>query len=348
MTYLRNAWYVAALSSEIGEKPLARRLLDQDMALFRTQDGAIGLIADRCPHRFAPLSMGVVRGAEIECAYHGLRFGRDGRCAHNPHGDGRIPRGADLPAWPTQERYGFVWFWPGDPARADAGLIPELPFNDDPARFAPVYGYLDVAGNYQLVVDNLLDLSHVEYLHPMFAQPEGVSAHKTQLIVEDDVVISKRWKPNVAIQGLARLFWTSPSQRFDARAHMTWRAPSAMVFDLGGTECGATDEDGVCLPQAHLITPASEFRCHYFWSLARNRQIDDAQAGERIRTVTQRVFETEDARMIEAQQRNMGAVSDMMSLRPLSLEPDAPAMRARRILAEKIRLEQEAGRVAAQ
>ena len=48
-----------------------------------------------------------------------LRFARDGRCAHNPHGDGRVPRGADLPAWPVAERYGFVWVWPGDPARAD-------------------------------------------------------------------------------------------------------------------------------------------------------------------------------------------------------------------------------------
>lgn len=353
MTYLRNAWYAAALSSEVAADetatPLARRLLDQPMVIFRTQSGKIGCIADRCPHRFAPLSLGRVKGEHIECGYHGLQFGADGRCAHNPHGSKAIPANAHIAGWPAAERYGFIWVWPGEASRADASTIPAFPFNEDPEHFTPVYGALHVKGNYQLVTDNLLDLSHVEWLHPMFAQSGGVDAHKTEYGVEGARVFARRAKPNVELQGLARLYWTSPSTRFDARSNMEWEAPANMNFDLGATECGAPVEEGVCLPNAHLVTPETEFSSHYFWSIARNRLVGEEAASAKLQAVAQRIFSTEDVPMIEAQQERMGATSDLMSLKPVSLEPDIPAVRARRILAEMIRAENEAaGQVAAE
>lgn len=348
MPFLRNAWYAAALSSEVGEKPLARQLLGEHLVIFRTESGAVGLIEDKCPHRFAPLSLGAVRGEEIECGYHGLKFGRDGRCTLNPHGSKAIPNNAHIRSYPAHERYGFIWFWAGDPALARADEIPAYPFNEDPAQFTPVFGYLDVKANYQLVVDNLLDLSHVEWLHPMFAQSGGVDAHKTEYTVEGGKVHARRLKPNVELQGLAKLYWTSPSQRFDARSNMTWMAPSNMIFDLGATECGAAPEEGVCLPNAHLVTPADEHRCHYFWSIARNRQVGDEAASAKLQAIAQRIFSTEDVPMIEAQQRNMGAETDVLALKPVSIDPDIPAVRARRILAELIRNEQTQAQRAAE
>ncbi|MFM2128656.1 MAG: hypothetical protein RL477_202 [Pseudomonadota bacterium] len=337
--YLRNAWYVGALSGEIAAGPVARTLLGERMVLFRTESGAPAVLADRCPHRFAPLSLGRVAGESLECGYHGLRFGPDGKCVLNPHGDGAVPRRADVAAWPARERYGYVWFWPGDPARADDSLIPSLPFNEDPGQFAVVYGHLDVAAHYELVVDNLLDLSHVEFLHPLFRQAGGVAAHKTSFAVEGTTVMANRFKPNVEIQGLMRFFWTSPSKRFDARANMRWMPPSCMSFDLGGTECGAAPEEGVCMPQTHMITPAEELRCHYFWSVARNREIDNEEASRKLHEVTQNVFLKEDVPMIEAQQRNVGTATDILALAPVALDPDTPGVRARRILADLIRRE---------
>jgi len=124
MRYLRNAWYVAALSGELQSGPVPRELVGERMVIFRTEIGETAVIADRCPHRFAPLSLGRVAGESIECGYHGLRFGVSGSCILNPHGDKRIPFRADVPSWPTRERYGFIWFWPGDPARADDALMP--------------------------------------------------------------------------------------------------------------------------------------------------------------------------------------------------------------------------------
>ncbi len=347
MTYLRNGWYAAALSSEIKDTPLSRQLLDENLVIFRTEKGEPGAVVDRCPHRFAQLSMGKVQGDTIECGYHGLRFARDGRCVLNPHGNKAIPNGAHIRGYPVHERYGFIWYWPGDPARADVASIPAYPFNESEGEFATVYGYLDVAANYQLVVDNLLDLSHVEWLHPMFRQPGGVDAHKTEFFVDGNDVIANRWKPNVKVHGLHGAFWTSGTTHFDARSNMRWMPPSNMNFDLGATEVGASVDDGVKLPNAHLVTPANEFRSHYFWSVARNRKMDDEKAGQMLQQTAQRIFSTEDVPMIEAQQRNMGQVSDIMSLRPISIEPDIPAVRARRILAELIRTEEMESKSAA-
>ncbi len=342
MTYLRNVWYLAALSTEVADKPLARTLLDEKVVLFRTGDGSVAALADRCPHRFVPLSRGRVVDGDLECTYHGLRFGRNGACTHNPHGDCSLPRGADIRSYPVHERDGFVWYWPGDPARADISTVPVYEFLSSPDRFRGVYGRLPVKANYELVIDNLLDLSHVEFLHPLFKQPNGVAAHRTEFRQDGNVVIAKRWKPDVPVFGLMAMFWKdeSKSERFDARAHMRWSPPSVLHFDLGATEVGGDEPAGLCLPNAHVVTPETRFSAHYFWAIARNRKLDDEAISERLYTVANGIFGNEDLPIIEAQQEAMGDTADLMSLHPLTLSPDAPALRARLILARLIKEEQ--------
>ena len=340
MSYLSNAWYVAAMADEISEVPLARVILEVPTVLFRTEAGRLVALADRCPHRFVPLSRGKVCGETIACAYHGLRFDPTGACVVNPHG-GTIPRGGAVRSFAVVERYGFVWIWPGDPARAEPAALdlPMLAFLEQRERFAAVRGYLRVDAHYQLVHDNLLDLSHVEFLHPMLARSEGVAAHRTEMFQEGDVVRVNRWKPKSSLNGFARLFWTSPSQVGDGRANITWVPPSMLHIDLGVTEVGAAIEDGVCTPAAHLITPENALSCHYFWVQAYNRRLDDEDLSGRVRAAVDGVFRNEDEPMIEAQQAAIGAVADVMSLHPMLLEPDAPAVRARRILARLIQEE---------
>jgi len=121
---------------------------------------------------------------------------------------------------------------------------------------------------------------------------------------------------------------------------MRWSAPSVLHFDLGVTEEGAPEADGVCLPNAHMVTPQDEFNSHYFWSIARNRKIDDADASQHLFNVANKIFATEDLPMIEAQQENMDGRTDLMAMKPVSLEPDIPAVRARRILRQLIEDEQ--------
>lgn len=335
MPFLLNAWYVGALGREIPHKPVGRVLLNKRIVFFRDSSGTVAALDDQCPHRFAPLSLGRVRDNALECGYHGLRFGQDGSCTLNPHGSKRIPPSARVRSYPVHERTGFVWFWPGDPELADPRLIPEYSFLGNADQFTAVDGKVYIAGNYQLVSDNLLDLSHVEFLHPLFAQAEGVDVHKTEFLQEGDTVIANRWKPNSLVHGLAKFVWTSASKRGDARSNMRWDPPARLTFDLGVTEVGAPNDEGIHMPNVHLLTPETETTTHYFWALARNRKLNDGTLSETLATTLEKIFVTEDGPMIEAQQRVMGS-KELMEMRPVMLESDLPSVRARRVLARLI------------
>src|ERR1700677_2136062 len=112
MPFLRNTWYVAGWSEELGLSPIRRRILNEQVALFRLKSGeAVGL-GDRCRHRFASLGEGKVVGDALDCPYHGLRFDAQGACVHNPHG-GFIPRAAKDKRYHEFARYHAIWIWPG-------------------------------------------------------------------------------------------------------------------------------------------------------------------------------------------------------------------------------------------
>lgn len=107
MSFIRNQWYGAIWSQDLGDGPVARRILDKPIVLFRTGDGTVAALDDVCPHRFVPLSLGkVVRGNHIQCAYHGPEFDSSGACTHNPHTNGRIPPPPGPPA--TARRTGMA------------------------------------------------------------------------------------------------------------------------------------------------------------------------------------------------------------------------------------------------
>lgn len=341
MTYLLNTWYAAAFSREVADRPLARKLLDLPLVFFRGADGAVGALLDRCPHRFAPLSRGKVQGNDLECGYHGLRFSSAGACVLNPHGDGKPPRQALVRSFPVHERYGLVWCWLGDPDLADAGRLPTFDFLESPGRFATVSGYLHVDANYQLVVDNLLDLSHASFLHPGFATPgrqpdENLRAAELETVQEGDTLLVKRVRRNYPPNRPSRELFGVTAERVDSRSNIRWFPPSLLHLDLGVTEPGAPEADGLSIPGAHFITPETELTSHYFHLQARNRFLDDERVAEAHFKLTDDAFRYEDEPMIEAQQRSMGATSDLMSLKPVLLGVDAAPVRARRLLAKLI------------
>ncbi|MBB1163233.1 Rieske 2Fe-2S domain-containing protein, partial [Aquariibacter albus] len=127
MSYLKNAWVVAALSSEVGPEALFHRtLLDTPVLIYRKADGTPVALHDRCPHRFAPLHLGRRIGDEVACLYHALRFDCSGQCTHNPHGNGQIPAAAQVRSFPLLERHGFLWIWMGEPAAARPEALPDF------------------------------------------------------------------------------------------------------------------------------------------------------------------------------------------------------------------------------
>src|SRR5262249_10295984 len=143
--------------------PVARTFLGEKIVLFRTKDGRAGALEDRCCHRAAPLSAGEVVVDSLACAYHGLRFAVDGRCIEIP-GQKEIPARSRVKSYPVVERWNIAWIWMGDPAKADPDKIEDLPWLDSP-KWTATPGYLHLNANYQLLIDNLLDLTHVAYIH---------------------------------------------------------------------------------------------------------------------------------------------------------------------------------------
>src|SRR6516225_12197826 len=82
--YVRNAWYPAAWSRDIARTLISRRVLEQEVVLYRTSTGSVAALEDVCPHRFTPLSMGRLRDDAIECGYHGMTFDCSGACVRIP------------------------------------------------------------------------------------------------------------------------------------------------------------------------------------------------------------------------------------------------------------------------
>jgi phenylpropionate dioxygenase-like ring-hydroxylating dioxygenase large terminal subunit len=334
--FLRNTWYVAAWADEVGAVPFGRKILGLPIVLFRQENGDIAALHDRCPHRFAPLSIGKVTGDAIECAYHGLRFDGAGACILNPHGERRIPNQAEVRSYPLVERFGAVWIWMGDPSRADASLIPNFEQLSDRANFASVTGYLRVAANYQLISDNLLDLSHVPYLHPLFKKDDTNDNVEVEMVQEGDTVHHRVSRYNQPTSKFQQMFGRLPSQRCDTHSRMRWNAPSLLLLDLRVIDTAGGPD--LLLPNTHFITPETATTSHYFWGFAWNWRIDDRELAEKVRNVSIRVFEFEDKPVIEAQQTAIGQ-DELIALKPIMLAGDAAATRARRLLQNSIAAE---------
>jgi vanillate O-demethylase monooxygenase subunit len=338
MSYLRNTWYAAAWISEVSaDQPLARTLLDEPLVFFRGADSQPAALADRCPHRFAPLSMGKIVKHEIQCAYHGLRFGAHGGCTHNPHGP--LIAAAKVATYPLIERHGLVWIWMGDARCATAESVPDYSIFTDTDKYAVVNGTLTVPGHYQLVIDNLLDLSHAQFLHPLLGNPDSSERTRFGARTDGNTVWSLSDMPGEPVSKLFEMMWPSGPKVGDKRANMRWDPPSNLLLDVGYAPCGRPQSEGPSMPSAHILTPENAHSTHYFWAAARDSVRNDAALSEKIRVGIDTTFRTEDGPVIAACQQRMGT-TDLMSLKPLLLKSDAAAVSARRVLEQLIAQEQ--------
>lgn len=347
MTFLRNAWYCVGYPEELANSATkALTVLGEPLLLYRLSDGTVTALHDRCPHRFAPLSKGKIVDDQVQCPYHGLRFDSTGRCTHNPHGSGVISPAACVRSYPVLERHALVWVWMGDAAKADPAVLPDFSDIEERPGWARAQGYLRTPANYELIIDNLLDLTHVRYLHPMLGGIEGERREperiETRLEQRGDSVVAIFQTYQEGSSPLVYLLWEKgpPPELVDARANMRWDAPALLLLDNGFTPAGRPREEGCSLPSAHLLTPETETSTHYFWVVARDSHVENPETSEQLAFVASEIFSNEDSPMLQACQQNMGGTTDLMSLNPVMLQTDASALRARRLL--KVRLQAEA------
>lgn len=340
--FLKNIWYVAASPSEIDKGSVSRRICDELIVLYRKADGSIAALQDRCPHRFIPLSMGTREGDDLRCAYHGLKFGPDGTCVERPGGANENPAPIRVKRYEAVEKFGYVWIWMGEAEHADPSLIPDFSFITD-VRFKCESGYLHVKGNYELISDNLLDLSHVNYLHPQIASASHWSEWDNRLEVTGNTVWSRLARPNQVPGAMHRLMWDSSSERADGRGDVRWDAPGVLLANTALTEVGADIETtGLHTPSAHFLTPETQYTTHYFWINGRNAKLDDEDISEMLRVGVGNIFSTQDGPIVEAEQAAMGTCTDFLAQKPLILKADAAGIYARRILRRMLREEQQA------
>ena len=339
--YLRNCWYMAGWSDEIGPSGLVREILGQRLFLYRLQDGSPAALLDRCPHRFAPLSLGQRDGDLVVCGYHGLKFGPDGACRHNPFSD-RIPAGTTVPAWTGVERDDIVWLWGGDADAADPALIPDFSFVPDTPSQRSVRGYTLMKANYEYGTDNLMDLSHIEWVHKgTFAGDGVIFAGQHKVRQEGDTLHSDWWMPDIkppqVAQGLV-----AEGRTVDHWLRMRWNAPASMRLDVGACPHGEPEHHGFDIPQAHILTPANEHETHYFWTVSRNHDLDSNEADAYMLDLFRQAFDVEDKPMIEAAYANVKGRS-FWDEKPVSLGVDQGGTRARRLLESLIAREAAGG-----
>jgi vanillate O-demethylase monooxygenase subunit len=340
-TYLRNAWYVAAWSDDLADGTLlARTILKEPIVLYRKQDGAVAALQDRCPHRFAPLSMGkIVNGDRVQCPYHGLEFDASGACVLNPHGTKNIPSRARVAAYPVVEKHKAIWIWMGERA-PDHAKVPDFSVLDNvPELHATKRDKMMIKANYELIIDNLLDLSHTSYLHEgILGNAETVESDITVEREGDDVIIS-RHAGGVTAPGLFATQWPQRPDKVDKFTRMRWMAPSTMRLLTGICTPGAAPESGTGYHAIHMLTPETDRTTHYFFTAVRfnvkttdealNRQIQD-----KISTTRRFAFEEQDAPVIEAQQAIIDAATTPVD--PVILAIDVGPVRYKRILQKMI------------
>lgn len=344
--FIKNCWYVAAWDIEVpAEGMLPRTLLGEPVLLYRDSQGRPVALEDRCCHRSAPLSLGKKEGDCVRCMYHGMKFDPSGACVDIP-GQDVIPAKACVRSYPVVERDRLLWIWMGEPARANPDDIVAFPWHSSPDwRMKP--GYLHYQAGFQLIVDNLLDFSHLAFVHPTTLGTS--SAADLKPVIERDpqgngTLTITRWYLNDDMPNLHKRVATFEG-KVDRWQIYQWSPPALLRMDAGSAPTGTGAPEGTRVPQAlqfrhtSIQTPETATTSHYWFCQARNFALDNEKMTEQIFADVLVAFE-EDRRMIEGQQKVLSLVPG----RPmLPIAADAGLNQARWLLDRMARAEQAAG-----
>ncbi len=327
--FLLNEWYVCARSQEIRRARVTRVVCGVPLLLFRCKDGGVAALDDRCPHRQYPLSKGHMHGDVLECAYHGVRFHPDGTCALIP-AQSEIPKGFAARAFPVVEKSGLVFIWMGDPSQADPARVPDFCENGEEG-WAPARDYLLIEANWRLVIDNLLDLTHLTFVHKTTLASSGIQENPLAVSVEGDRVTARREMLDVEPAPIFHTIRTFDGN-IDRFQDLTFIPPNHVHIKISARPAGKTDDPDMAhhVVLNHL-TPETERTTHYFWTISRNLRIDDVVVTDRLRRMNRTAFE-EDAAILREQQKMVEIDPD----HPLvNLAADKAVNETRRIINRK-------------
>ena len=343
LNYPLNAWYVAAWDYEVNRTILARTIAGRPLAIYRTEDGRPVAMADACWHRLAPLSLGKLVGKEdIQCPYHGIRYNSAGRCVSMPAQE-TINPSALVPSFPVVERYRYLWIWLGDPTLADPATIPDMHQMSDPGWTGDGLT-IHAPCNYQLVLDNLMDLTHEEFVHTSSIGQEELSESDFITTHDDHTVTVTRWMLNIDPPPFWRKNMRDKFPGFEGKVDrwqiIHFESPTTINIDVGVAKAGtgAPEGDrsqGVNGYVMNTISPETDRSSHYFWSFQRNYCLDSQLITTQLRNGVHGVF-GEDEAMLTAQQAAIDANPDYEFY---SLNIDSGGMWVRRLIERMLEAE---------
>lgn len=160
---LRRYWVPVAAASQVSEVPLRRRILGEDLVLYRDRSGGYGLVQQRCPHRNASLAYGIVEDAGLRCCYHGWLFDSAGRCLEQPAEPetSTFRDNIRITAYEVQELGGMLFAYMGP---SPAPLLPRYDLYVDGNVWRDI-GWAILPCNWLQIMENTMDPHHVEWLH---------------------------------------------------------------------------------------------------------------------------------------------------------------------------------------
>jgi phenylpropionate dioxygenase-like ring-hydroxylating dioxygenase large terminal subunit len=329
--FLKDCWYAAALADELSTTPLARTICGEPIALFRTASGRASALEDRCPHRFAPLSIAIVSGEQVTCRYHGIQFDCTGRCLDIPQQE-HIPETMRVRSYPLVERWGVAWIWMGDSSVMNPETVPNYYWLSAP-EWRNIFRRYHVAANFEVCADNILDLSHTPFVHTRTIGTPEMAKIPVKTWVDGDRVYSRRVMQQVT-PGPFVYRWGNFGDRIDRVTTTEWLPPGNISVELSYEDAS----NRITLRLTNPLTPETErtTHCFFMWSRDFGSTVDEAFTTESFQVMA------EDIAIIEHQQ----AVIDRgLPVPTIAITADATLIQARRVV-ERLRSEQSRARKA--
>lgn len=333
----RNMWWVAARSDEVSEKPLARWLLETPVVLYRLADGTPVALDDRCPHRWAPLSEGRVERDQIICPYHGMEFGADGMCTKTPT-QADMPPIASVRSFPLRESGIFIWIWMGDPEAIDEEPV-DMSYTDDPG-WSVVNGYYEVAANWVMIRENVLDLTHIAFLHTAtFKQNDWVNP--PEAFMEGETIVYRQAFDAAPLSPLFCAGMGLPEDKPVERVQ-EGRMPSLAVsfsdWNVHDPAPEAGRRSDFLMRGCHIVTPAVGGRTHYFWAAAFDVPEISDEVADKTRAGIIAAFD-EDKALLERMTEQIKLDPRGIDYPEITLGADGAGVKVRQVLNRKLKAE---------
>jgi phenylpropionate dioxygenase-like ring-hydroxylating dioxygenase large terminal subunit len=341
--WIADSWYVIAWDHEIppieSAEIFTRTVLNEPIIVYRTTGNQLVAMQDRCCHRHAPLSKGKREGDSIRCGYHGLKFNSQGKCVDAP-GIAIIPEKAQVKTYPLVVKNCWVFIWMGVPSKADAALLPDNFSCDHPDwQYKP--GYFHYATPYLLICDNLLDFSHLSYVHEKTLGGSTAIAQAVPTIEKTFDVYGKqngikvsREVQNVASPPFYQKF-RAFTENLDRWFIYEFVLPGTLLMHSGGRPISDAKDDlsrAVQLHSCQTLTPETENTTHYFFQQSHRKNALDETAAL---AMTESIFNSlvgafnEDRDMITAQHQNI-LLNPAVAMLPLGM--DSALVQFRRLI----------------